>query len=74
MSSRKPVPTHLKVIRGNPGKRALNRNEPVPVGDLVDAPDWMTDTQKAGWKYAIDNAPLGLLKKLVTVLLREECS
>jgi hypothetical protein len=33
-----PVPTHLKIIRGNPGKRKINKNEPKPVGDLKDAP------------------------------------
>ena len=43
MKGRKPVPTHLRVIRGNPGKRALNGNEPLPVGDLVDPPEWMTE-------------------------------
>ena len=64
MRGRKPVPTQLKVVRGNPGKRALNKNEPQPVGELSDAPDWMSETQKAGWSYAIENAPQGLLKKL----------
>lgn len=64
MRGRKPVPTHLKMIRGNPGKRAMNRNEPVPTGDLLDPPEWMSDSQKAGWIYAIENAPQGLLKKL----------
>jgi len=64
MRGRKPVPTYLKVLRGNPGKRALNKNEPVPEGSLADSPDWMTEGQKAGWNYAIEHAPLGLLKKL----------
>ena len=64
MRGRKPVPTRLKVIRGNPGKRALNKNEPQPTGDLSDAPDWMTESQKAGWNYAIEHAPQGLLRKL----------
>jgi P27 family predicted phage terminase small subunit len=64
MRGRKPVPTHLKVIRGNPGKRPLNENEPVPEGALVDPPEWMAESQKAGWNYAIENAPAGLLKKL----------
>jgi hypothetical protein len=52
MRGRKPVPNRLKVIRGNPGKRALNKNEPQLAGDLSDAPDWMTESQKAGWNYA----------------------
>jgi P27 family predicted phage terminase small subunit len=64
MRGRKPVSTHLKVLRGNPGKRALNRSEPMPAGDLLDAPAWMSEGQKAGWDYAIENAPRGLLKKL----------
>jgi phage terminase small subunit len=31
---RKPTPTHLKVLRGNPGKRALPKNEPQPQGEV----------------------------------------
>lgn len=27
---RKAVPTELKILRGNPGKRAINKNEPKP--------------------------------------------
>jgi P27 family predicted phage terminase small subunit len=64
MRGRKPVPTHLRMIRGNPGKRALNKNEPMPTGDLLDPPDWMSESQRIGWNYAIENTPRGLLKKL----------
>jgi phage terminase small subunit len=64
MKGRKPVPRHLKLLRGNPGKRSLNKNEPMPLGDLVDPPEWLTASQKAGWNYAVENAPRGLLKKL----------
>lgn len=64
MRGAKPKPTHLKLIEGNPGKRKLNRSEPKPKGALKDAPDWLTDEQKAGWDYAIEHAPNGLLKKL----------
>jgi P27 family predicted phage terminase small subunit len=65
----KPTPTHLKMLRGNPGKRALNKNEPIPDGDLTAPPDWMTETQKAGWNYAIEHAPRGLLKMLDRAVL-----
>lgn len=64
MRGRKPKPTWLKVVAGNPGRRPLNVDEPIPVGDLVDPPEWMTDTQKAGWRYAIEHSPQGLLKRL----------
>src|SRR5690606_11687288 len=63
MKGRKPKPTHLRVVEGNPGRRPLNRKEPVPRGDLSDPPEWMSDSQRAGWNYAIEHAPKGLLKK-----------
>lgn len=64
MRGRKPTPTALKVITGNPGKRPLNRFEPKPEGDLAEPPDWMTDNQKAIWRKLMDEAPPGLLKKI----------
>jgi P27 family predicted phage terminase small subunit len=64
MRGRKPIPTHTKELMGNPGKRALNRNEPKPEGDLYAAPGWMSDSQREGWAYAITHAPAGLLKQL----------
>lgn len=57
-------PTALKLVAGNPGKRALNKREPKPRGNLYDAPEWLTDSQRAGWAYAIECAPFGLLKRL----------
>lgn len=64
MRGGKPIPTYLKIVRGNPGKRKLNAHEPKPTGDLFLAPKWLTDTQEAGWHYAIQHAPNGLLKPL----------
>lgn len=64
MRGRKPKPTWLKLIAGNPGKRATNDNEPEPVGALIDPPEWMSEAQKQGWRYAIEHAPPGLLRRL----------
>lgn len=64
MRGRKPKPTYLRVLDGNAGHRPVNRDEPQPPGDLLDAPAWMTDSQKTGWRYAIEKAPGGLLRKL----------
>ena len=64
MRGRRPTPTHLKELYGNPGKRPLNKNEPKPVGDLFEAPLWMSDSQREGWAYAITHSPDGLLKQL----------
>lgn len=64
MRGRKTKPTHLKLLEGNPGKRAINKNEPKPIGDLCDPPSWMTNQQKDGWNYAITHAPQGMLKMI----------
>lgn len=64
MLGRKPIPTHLKLVKGNPGKRKINRREPQPIGELKTAPDWLTDEQKEIWNYAITHAPPGLLKMI----------
>jgi len=45
---RKPKPTALKKLEGNPGKRPLNENEPKPAGVPV-CPDWLEDEAKAEW-------------------------
>jgi P27 family predicted phage terminase small subunit len=60
---RKPTPTCLKLLQGNPGKRAINHNEPMPGGDLAAAPPrWLTKGQKECWRNALKHSPPGLLK------------
>ena len=46
------VPTHLKLLRGNPGKQRLPRGEPQPqTFDGVPAPPaWLSGYAKAEWK------------------------
>lgn len=61
---RKPKPTVLKLIAGVPGHRALPKDEPQPVGELISAPVDLTPEQKNKWDYAILNAPKGLLRRL----------
>lgn len=48
MRGRKPTPTALKVMRGNPGKRALSENEPKPAAGAT-APDWLTPLAAQHW-------------------------
>lgn len=64
MKGRKPKPSKLKILAGNPGKRKLNKNEPIPSGNLNSPPEWMSKEQKESWETAICHAPPGLLKKL----------
>jgi P27 family predicted phage terminase small subunit len=64
MRGRKPKPTWLKLVAGNPGKRPLNVDEPQPSSDLKDPPDWFTNSQRAEWDAVIASAPPGLLKQI----------
>ena len=57
----KRIPTVLKELHGNPGKRALPVDEPQGVGDLWDPPMWFDDEQREQWRHALDRAPPGLL-------------
>ena len=70
---RRPKPTWMKVISGNPGNRKLNDDEPIPLGDLKDPPAWLADATipedrrdmlAESWRYAIEHAPPGLLRCL----------
>lgn len=68
-----PKPTHLKVIRGNPGHRKLNQREPKPLGDLKEAPSHFDEELREAWDYAILHAPAGLLKKIDSAVLQTWC-
>lgn len=50
MRGRKPTPTNLKILAGNPGKRTLNANEPRPKKLEVESPpNDLTDRGKKIW-------------------------
>lgn len=63
MRGRKPEPTALRVLRGNPGKRDLPANEPQPDAVLnLDPPEWLDDEAKAEWsRLAPTLSRLGVL-------------
>jgi P27 family predicted phage terminase small subunit len=64
MRGRKPVPSALRALHGNPRKVPMPKFEPKPDGDLSDAPEWLNKAQQACWKYALSNAPPGMLKRI----------
>ncbi|WP_333861588.1 phage terminase small subunit P27 family [Clostridium sp.] len=47
---RKPKPTALKVLEGNPGKRPLNVNEPKPEKKAPKCPTWLEPEAKKEWR------------------------
>ena len=40
-AGRKPKPTAMKELEGNPGKRKLNKKEPMPGKGMPDCPKWL---------------------------------
>lgn len=50
MAAPKPTPTALKLIKGNPGKRALNKNEPKKITPVITTPGHMDQLAKTVWK------------------------
>lgn len=41
MAGRRPTPTKLKILEGNPGKRPINNIEPEPEPGIPDMPEWL---------------------------------
>ncbi len=62
MQGRKPKPTAIKLLAGNPGKRALNRLEPKPRVIFPRPPEHLNDEEKEKWKLMVRELhPLGLI-------------
>lgn len=65
MRGRKPIPTRLKVITGNPGKRPLNKLEPRPLASAPTCPDWLSPDAKEQWDALLPELDeVGLLTKI----------
>ena len=50
MKGRKPTPSHLKLIKGNPGNRPLNKSEPQPQSGLPQSPSHLCHEAKVEWR------------------------
>jgi P27 family predicted phage terminase small subunit len=59
---RKPKPTALRALEGNPGKRPLNGKEPVPPMQALKCPAWLLPEAKKEWmRLAASLAAMGVL-------------
>lgn len=50
-----PMPTHLKLLRGNPGKQAINRDEPQPLitEELPEPPTFLAPHAQEEWRRMV---------------------
>ena len=65
-----PTPTVMRLLRGNPGKRPINHDEPKPEAlsldnPLAKCPRWMTGAARELWKRV---APGAIKAGLITVV------
>jgi|SRR3990167_1452911 len=49
MAGRRPKPTALKLVAGNPGKRKINKSEPKPRRVIPSCPAHLSDVGKVAW-------------------------
>jgi P27 family predicted phage terminase small subunit len=50
---RPAIPTEIKKLRGNPGKRPLNQLEPKPKTGIPRMPAWLTEAAKEEWEHIL---------------------
>ena len=74
MRGRKPTPTHLKLVRGNPGKRRLNAAEPVPERVLPSPPPELSADARTEWdRVAGELHRIGVLSGIDRAALAAYC-
>lgn len=74
MAGRRPKPTHLKVVTGNPGKRKLNDQEPKPPREVPSPPEYLTDWGKMAWvKVSLLLDGMGVLTTADSLALERLC-
>ena len=71
---RKNTPTGLKKLRGNPGKRALNEQEPKPDLLIPECPDHLTGAAREEWNRVTQELyKLGILSEIDRAALAAYC-
>lgn len=74
MKGRKPTPTQLKIIRGNPGKRAIKNDEPRFNPSLPEPPKHLDNDAKKEWeRICLELYGQGLLTDVDRAVLAGYC-
>lgn len=74
MRGRRPKPTRLKLLTGNPGKHPLNREEPKPDPQIPDCPAELGPVARAEWdRLAGELGKLRILTNLDRAALAAYC-
>jgi len=72
---RKPKPTNLRILHGNPGRRPLKAGEPKPVAEDPGCPEHLDARAQAEWQRLVPQlVRLGLATSLDRAILAAYCS
>jgi P27 family predicted phage terminase small subunit len=74
MAGRRPKPSALKKVTGNPGKRAVNENEPKPLACVPTFPEHLDIEARAEWeRITPELVKLGILARVDRAALSAYC-
>ena len=74
MAGRKPIPTELKKLAGNPGKRPLNLDEPRYESYVMSVPRFLDAEAKREWRRVVKElAAVGLISTVDRAALAAYC-
>lgn len=74
MAGRKPLPTHMKLLRGTAQPCRMNPAEPAPDPALPDAPAHLSPEAREEWeRVAVELCDLGVLSRIDRAALAAYC-
>lgn len=74
MRGRKPTPSALKLVKGNPGRRPPRKREPKPKRVIPSAPEHITERAKLAWEALSTRLDrYGLLTELDALAFEQLC-
>ena len=74
MAGRRPKPTVLKLVEGNPGKRKISKTEPKPKRMVPSCPAHLSDIGKVAWgRLSVLLDRMGVLTEADTEALERLC-
>ena len=72
---KKPKPTRMKVLNGNPGRRPLPKDEPRPAPGAPPPPDWLDPLARQEWDRVVPRLEaIGLLTQVDGFVLEAYCT
>jgi P27 family predicted phage terminase small subunit len=75
MRGRKPKPTTLKILAGNPGHRPVNDREPAAPQGIPECPDFLDEEGQAEWpRICEDLQQMGVLSTVDRTAIAAYCA